>query len=82
MPDPTEPPVDTTDDPADPDASGTPAAVTKWQYTGPVERVYTAIPITVAPGDVIDHAGPPADDGCWKPTRKAVTRQPDNTPKE
>ncbi len=50
---------------------------TCWEYQGP-ERLYMHIPVTVRPGDVIKHAGPPADDGCWTPHDGPATRHPDN----
>lgn len=37
-----------------------------WRYVGDVERVYVDVPVTVAHGDVLRYAGPPADDGCWE----------------
>lgn len=52
--------------------------VTRWRYTGPPSRVYSMIPVTVDPGDVIDHPRAPADDGCWQPTLDKATKRPDN----
>lgn len=51
----------------------------RWRYTGGVPRTYTHIPVTVAPGDVIDHPEPPAADGLWEPTGDPATTGPDNT---
>jgi hypothetical protein len=52
-----------------------------WQYTGDVERLYAAVPVTVRPGDVVAHPdGPPAADGLWKPHPGPATRAPDNAP--
>lgn len=50
----------------------------RWRYTGPPERVYTHIPITVDPGAVIAWYEQPAGDGCWEPTDDPVTQLPDN----
>jgi hypothetical protein len=49
-----------------------------WRYTGPTGRVYTAVPVTPEPGDVVTYCGPPAEDGCWEPTDATATRRPDN----
>lgn len=48
-----------------------------WRYSGP-ERMYTAIPVTVRDGDVVEWVGPPPDDGCWTRTSEAATVRPDN----
>lgn len=57
-----------------------PAEWGNWRYTGPPDRVYTNIPVTPAPGDVVTWLGPPATDGCWEPTSDEATRLPDNHP--
>src|SRR5690349_3535589 len=45
-----------------------------WRYVGAEQLTYAAVPVTVRPGDVIVHLGPPAGDGRWKPTDDKVTR--------
>jgi hypothetical protein len=52
----------------------------RWRYIGDIPRVYTAVPVTVEHGDVVEHLGPPADDGNWERTDEPVNRQPDNHP--
>lgn len=53
--------------------------VTRWRYVGGVERVYPHVPVTVQDGAVIEHDGPPADDGCWEAAGESeVTHRPDN----
>lgn len=58
--------------------------VGRWRYVGGVERLYMHVPVTVQHGAVIEHAGTPADDGCWEPAEDdaEVTHVPDNTPTE
>lgn len=51
-----------------------------WRYVGEVTRTYVSVPVTVAPGDVIAHDGPPAADGCWQPDPGPATRRRDNEP--
>ena len=58
-------------------ATGTPEW-SNWRYTGEHANTYAAVPVTVAPGDIIVHFGPPADDGRWEPTDAEVTRHRDN----
>lgn len=54
--------------------------VGRWRYVGGVERVYPHVPVTVQDGAVLEHAGVPAEDGCWEPADDAeVTHLPDNT---
>lgn len=54
--------------------------VGRWRYIGGVERVYPHVPVTVQDGAVIEHAGVPAEDGCWEPAGDVeVTHLPDNT---
>jgi len=48
----------------------------RWRYTGPPGRVYTIVPVTPQPGDVVETWGPL--DGCWEPTDAEPTRMPDN----
>lgn len=55
-----------------------PAPSGRWVYTGPPGRIYTHIPVTVDPGDVIAWVELPAGDGAWEPTDDEVTRFPDN----
>ena len=50
----------------------------RWRYTGPIPRIYTHIPVTVATGDVIAWPDLPATDGAWESTTEPVSRQPDN----
>jgi hypothetical protein len=76
-------PVDTQppDTAADPQAGQAPTPQWgNWRHVGDIPRVYTAVPVTVEHGDVIEHLGPPADDGNWEPTDEAATRAPDNHP--
>jgi hypothetical protein len=49
-----------------------------WRYLGPAGRIYTNVPVTPEPGDVITCLGIPAGDGAWEQTDADVTRQPDN----
>jgi hypothetical protein len=49
-----------------------------WRYTGPPGRMYTAVPVTPEPGDIVTHCGAPAADGCWEPSDAEATRRPDN----
>lgn len=82
------PPPDTADDAVDapvpdpqPDVcdrrSPTPS-MSRWVYTGPPGRIYTHVPVTVDPGDVIAWPELPAGDGAWESTDAEVTRLPDN----
>lgn len=48
-----------------------------WRYSGP-ERIYTAIPVTVRDGDIVEWVGLPPDDGCWTRINESATRRPDN----
>lgn len=65
-------------------AAGTPANPAPppdcWRYVGEVPRTYVDVPVTVAPGDVIAHDGPPAADGNWQPDPGPATRRRDNDP--
>lgn len=64
----------------EPAAAAADQAVTgRWRYTGGVTRTYTTVPVTVAPGDVIEHPDLPAGDGLWEPTSDPATTVPDNT---
>lgn len=50
-----------------------------WRYLGHrTDIVYTAVPVTPAPGDVVGWWGPPGHDGCWEQTDAEPTRMPDN----
>lgn len=48
----------------------------RWRYSGPPGRIYTIVPVTPEPGDVVETWGP--IDACWTPTDDAPTRRPDN----
>lgn len=62
-----------------PEAAARPVAGgTRWRYRGPRGRIYTHIPVTPQPGDVIAWPEIPAGDGAWEPTGDDVTRMPDN----
>jgi hypothetical protein len=63
------------------DEQGVPPEVSCWRYVGDVERLYMHVPVTVQHGAVIEHAGIPADDGCWEEAEAGaeVTHLPDNT---
>lgn len=72
-----------------PGAAPEPAGWPCWRYDGQPGRVYTAIPVTPAPGDVVAWPRIPSDDGAWTATDSPATRRPDNhrpdpadTPKE
>lgn len=54
--------------------------VPRWKYTGPDRRIYTSVPVTVDPGDVVPCAVIPADDGFWAETSEPYNRLPDNYP--
>ena len=50
-----------------------------WRYLGHrTDIVYTAVPVTPQPGDVVGWWGPPGHDGLWEPTDAEPTRMPDN----
>lgn len=53
-----------------------------WRYTGEHANTYPAVPVTVAPGDIVLHLGPPAPDGRWEATEDEVTRRRDNDTQE
>lgn len=64
--------------PADePDAEPADGAGT-YRYDGPDERVYTVVPVTVRPGDVV--LLPHRLDGHWTRVDADATRLPDNHP--
>jgi hypothetical protein len=69
-------------DPAETDPASqlppTPTPGPRWLYTGPGERVYTTIPVTVVPGAVLAWPTIPAGDGCWEPTEASDSVVPDN----
>ena len=56
------------------------APMPAWRYTGPVERLYMSVPVTVAPGDIVAWPTIPAEDGCWEPDAGPATTLPDNHP--
>jgi hypothetical protein len=70
------PPVDL------PPLPGPYAGMPRWRFVGGFSRVYTSVPVTVSPGDVVAWPTAPAADGCWEPTDSAVTKRPDNAPTE
>lgn len=49
-----------------------------WHYIGPAGRIYTNIPVTVSPGDIVTWPEIPAPDGAWFPTDDPPNRHPDN----
>lgn len=50
----------------------------RWRYDGPTGRIYTNIPVTPDPGDVIAWCDDPGGDGAWTLTADPVSRRPDN----
>lgn len=50
----------------------------RWRYVGPDRRIYTSVPVTVDPGDVVPCAEIPASDGFWQETDQPYNRLPDN----
>lgn len=59
--------------------------VSLWRYTGDVERFYGGPVVTARQGTVIEHAGPPAEDGCWEQVEGSLgddeqVQRPDNVP--
>lgn len=66
----------------DPPAESEPPAPlewSNWRYIGHRDDlVYTAVPVTPQPGDVVGWWGPPGHDGLWESTDDEVTRMPDN----
>lgn len=83
-PSPTAPVVQESQAPPDPQAEATPASELEpwphWRYTGPAGRVYTALPVTPEPGNVVAWPQAPSTDGCWDQVNEPVTRLPDNHP--
>jgi hypothetical protein len=55
-----------------------------WRYTSRVPRFYGNPVVTAREGTVIEHTGPPAEDGCWEPVDALgdgeTVQQPDNAP--
>ena len=52
--------------------------VPRWKYVGTDRRIYTSVPVTVDPGDVVPCAVIPASDGFWQQTDQPYNRLPDN----
>ena len=69
-------------EPTQPEVPPAPAGWGTWRYTGDLTRIYTNVPVTVSPGDVISWPQMPALDGFWEPAGSdtPITRWPDNQP--
>jgi hypothetical protein len=66
---------------AEPAAEEQPERAPDWQnwlYTGPPDRIYTNVPVTVTAGAVLHWHSPPADDGNWTATAAEPNTLPDN----
>ena len=66
-----------------PEAPAAPSTAGVFEYVGTVQRTYLfpGAPQTAETGNVCPLPYDPGD-GCWQPSKKKVTRLPDNDPEQ
>lgn len=50
----------------------------RWLYSGPSGLIFSHVPVTPEPGDVIRWPVNPTPEWMWAPTELPVSRDPDN----